>query len=155
MSAYVENVYLFVLVVDREARTIALTQTNLVLILSTTEFRVLHITGVFRRCFRVLPAIHYGHIISMAIATIRSTYALRIETVRQLELLAKRWGVSKSEALRRAISEAALHLTTDAHLTPAEALDRLQTTDGMPAQKASEFASQVRRERSEYKRIIK
>ena len=90
----------------------------------------------------------------MAIATIRSTYALRIETARQLDLLAKHWDVSKSEALRRAISEAALQVAADVHLTPVEALERLQTTDGMPAQKASEFASQVRRERSEYKRSV-
>jgi len=91
----------------------------------------------------------------MAITTIRSTYALRIETVRQLDLLAKHWGVSKSEALRRAISEAALQVAANVHLTPVEALERLQTTAGMPAQKASEFASQVRRERSEYKRRVK
>jgi predicted DNA-binding protein len=91
----------------------------------------------------------------MAITTIRSTYALRIETVRQLNLLAEHWGVSKSEALRRAISEAALRAATDVHLTPAEALERLQTTDGMAPQRAAEFATQVRRERREYKRIVK
>ena len=97
----------------------------------------------------------YGHIIDMAITTIRSTYALRIETVRQLNRLAERWGVSKSEALRRAIGEAALRAATDVHLTPFEALERLQTTDGMPPQRAAEFAAQVRRERREYKRIVK
>ena len=93
--------------------------------------------------------------ICMAITTIRSTYALHIQTVRQLNLLAERWGVSKSEALRRAISEAALRAATDIHLTPVEALEKLQTTDGMPPQTAAEFAARVRRERREYKRIIK
>lgn len=39
--------------------------------------------------------------------TIRSTYALDVETVRNLERLAKEWGVSKSEALRRSIQSAA------------------------------------------------
>ena len=87
--------------------------------------------------------------------TIRSTYALRIETVRQLNLLAERWGVSKSEALRRAIGEAALRAATDVRLTPFEALERLQTIDGLPPQRAAEFAAQVRRERREYKRIVK
>ena len=91
----------------------------------------------------------------MAITTIRSTYALRIETVRQLNLLAERWGVSKSEALRRAIGEAALRAATDVHLTPVEALERLQTTDGMPPQRTAEFAAQVHRERRQYKRIVK
>ena len=66
-------------------------------------------------------ALEYGRISDMAITTIRSTYALRIETVRQLNLLAERWGVSKSEALRRAIGEAALRTATDVHLTPFEA----------------------------------
>lgn len=39
----------------------------------------------------------------MATATIKTTYALDVESVRALEDLARRWRVSKSEALRRAI----------------------------------------------------
>src|SRR5437870_291443 len=39
----------------------------------------------------------------MAITTIKSTYALDVATVRALEGLARRWNVSKSEALRRAV----------------------------------------------------
>lgn len=35
--------------------------------------------------------------------TIKSTYSLDVGTVRTLEGLARRWNVSKSEALRRAI----------------------------------------------------
>jgi Ribbon-helix-helix protein, copG family len=42
----------------------------------------------------------------MATMTIRSTYALDVETVRKLEDLARRWGVSKSEALRRSVRAA-------------------------------------------------
>ena len=46
----------------------------------------------------------YGHIIgSMAVMTIKSTFSLDVGTVRTLEGLARRWNVSKSEALRRAI----------------------------------------------------
>ena len=43
----------------------------------------------------------------MAVTTIKSTYSLDVETVRTLESLARRWNVSKSEALRRAIRSAA------------------------------------------------
>ena len=43
----------------------------------------------------------------MAITTIKSTYSLDVETVRTLESLARRWNVSKSEVLRRAIRTAA------------------------------------------------
>ena len=43
----------------------------------------------------------------MAVTTIKSTYSLDIETVRTLESLARRWNVSKSEVLRRAIRAAA------------------------------------------------
>ena len=43
----------------------------------------------------------------MAVTTIKSTYSLDVETVRTLESLARRWNVSKSEVLRRAIRAAA------------------------------------------------
>ena len=43
----------------------------------------------------------------MAVTTIKSTYSLDVETVRTLEMLARRWDVSKSEVLRRAIRAAA------------------------------------------------
>lgn len=39
----------------------------------------------------------------MATTTVKATYALDVETVRALEEMARTWGVSKSEALRRAI----------------------------------------------------
>ena len=63
----------------------------------------------------------------MAIMTIKSTYSLDVESVRVLEALARRWRVSKSEVLRRAIRIAA------AGEEPGEdvslgALDRLQTS---------------------------
>ena len=43
----------------------------------------------------------------MAVTTIKSTYSLDVETVRTLESLARRWNVSKSEVLRRAVRAAA------------------------------------------------
>ena len=44
----------------------------------------------------------------MAISTIKSTYSLDVGSVRTLETLAKRWRVSKTEVLRRAIRIAAM-----------------------------------------------
>ena len=38
--------------------------------------------------------------------TVKSTYALDVETARALAEMARRWGVSRSEALRRAIRAA-------------------------------------------------
>ena len=43
----------------------------------------------------------------MAIPKIKSTYSLDVETVRMLESLARRWNVSKTEVVRRAIRAAA------------------------------------------------
>jgi ribbon-helix-helix CopG family protein len=43
----------------------------------------------------------------MAIPKIKATYSLDAETVRLLERLARKWEVSKSEALRRAIRASA------------------------------------------------
>ena len=39
----------------------------------------------------------------MATMSIRSTYSLDEDTVRRLDAISRQWGVSKSEALRRAI----------------------------------------------------
>ena len=63
----------------------------------------------------------------MAIPLIKSTYSLDVESVRMLETLAKRWRVSKTEVLRRAIRIAATEgkSVNDAALG---ALDRLQVS---------------------------
>ncbi|MDE0100953.1 MAG: ribbon-helix-helix protein, CopG family [Bryobacterales bacterium] len=55
----------------------------------------------------------------MAIIAIKATYSLDVGTVRALEGLARRWNVSKSEALRRAIRR-------EAERQPAQADARLQ-----------------------------
>ena len=62
----------------------------------------------------------------MATATIKSTYSLDIETVRALEGLARRWNVSKSEALRRTIRSAARR-------QPATGGEALQALDVLQA----------------------
>ena len=82
----------------------------------------------------------------MIFPTIKSTYSLDVETVRQLEGLAKHWNTSKSAALRRAIrtvARRALPLNTES----LEALDRLQRLLGLDQQAATEWESEVRRER--------
>jgi hypothetical protein len=82
----------------------------------------------------------------MATTTIKSTYSLDVETVRQLEAMARRWKVSKSEALRRAIRAAA----SQQPATEQEALDalqRLQDTIGLSDQAAGNWEDRIRSER--------
>lgn len=77
--------------------------------------------------------------------TIRGTYALDVDTVRRLEDLAREWGVSKSEALRRAIRAAA-----EAGRQPATKLallDRLQQTAGLSERQVEEWVGAVGTER--------
>lgn len=79
----------------------------------------------------------------MASTTIKGTYALDPETVQLLERMARRLGVSKSEALRRAIRSAA-RTRGDANAS-LSALDRLQTAAaGVPVER---WATEVRQER--------
>jgi len=66
-------------------------------------------------------------LLRMAVTTIKSTYALDVETVRELEEMARAWKVSKSEALRRAIRSAAalIRESLDTSLSkPSRASDR-------------------------------
>lgn len=63
----------------------------------------------------------------MAVTTIKSTYSLDVESVRALEGLARRWNVSKSEVLRRAIRSAAASVDPG-NAAALDALDRLQAS---------------------------
>ena len=63
----------------------------------------------------------------MAVMTIKSTYALDVESMRTLERLAQRWNVSKSEVLRRAIRIAAID-GEGGDGAALSALDRLQAS---------------------------
>lgn len=82
----------------------------------------------------------------MATTKIKSTYSLDVETMRKLERMAQRLGISKSEALRRAIRSAAR-----IELAPGEeevdALDRLQRSLGLSKVAAREWEGAVRKER--------
>jgi hypothetical protein len=82
----------------------------------------------------------------MATMTIKSTYSMDVETVQTLEQLARRWKVSKSEALRRAIRAAASRdLPVGADGT--DALDELQRSLGMSAAAARRWETDARSER--------
>jgi hypothetical protein len=89
----------------------------------------------------------YGHTIrSVAKMTIRSTYALDVDTVRALETVANRWGVSKSEALRRSI-RAAVEAEPQPSSSALETLDRLQRS--VDSEQMVAWAGHVRGERRE------
>ena len=82
----------------------------------------------------------------MATITIKSTYSLDVETVRQLETMARRWGVSKSEALRRAIRTAATS-QPDGTRPAIDALDRLQDALTLTTDAATKWRKASRTER--------
>lgn len=81
----------------------------------------------------------------MAIPKIKATYSLDPATIQLLERVSRRWGVSKSEALRRAIqASAALPVPDDARIG---ALDRLQKAASVTSHAANTWAREVRGER--------
>ena len=85
-------------------------------------------------------------LLGMAVPMVKTTYSLDLDTVRMLEQMAKRWNVSKSEALRRAIRRAASEPGSgdDAGL---KALGALQRSLQLSAEKARRWEQQVRNER--------
>ena len=83
----------------------------------------------------------------MATTTVKSTYSLDVETARALENMARRWGVSKSEALRRAI-RAARSGAADAEGPEAlSALDALQRKLHLDRRATARWARRARDER--------
>ena len=86
-------------------------------------------------------AILYG----MATPKIKATYSLDAHTMRVLERVAKRWGVSKSEALRRAI-QASEELPAERDERVA-ALAELQSRAEVDAKTANAWVKKVRAER--------
>ncbi len=82
----------------------------------------------------------------MATTTVKSTYALDVATVRALEEIAASWGVSKSEALRRAIG-AARRASAGGAPTALDALDALQRSLDWKSPAAERWAKAARAER--------
>jgi Ribbon-helix-helix protein, copG family len=83
----------------------------------------------------------------MATTTVKTTYALDLETVGALDSLARRWNVSKSEAMRRAIRASAAAHALNVPPQPLQALDELQKVLAMAPAVAARWSSQVRTER--------
>ena len=82
----------------------------------------------------------------MPTTTIKSTYSLDVESVRALEDLARRWRVSKSEALRRAIRNEASRQPAGGENAVA-ALDRFQASLRERNVDIQQWARDVERER--------
>lgn len=84
---------------------------------------------------------------SMASETIKGTYSLDVETVRALEGLARRWNVSKSEALRRVIQASAAREPREAGREALRALDDLQRALDLTSGAAATWAERAQAER--------
>jgi predicted transcriptional regulator len=87
----------------------------------------------------------------MATPTIKSTYSLDPQTVRDLERLARKYGTSKSDILRRAVQSLAAQDTTPA-AQGLHALEELQKRVGLTEEKADDWVTELRRERAEMER---
>lgn len=82
----------------------------------------------------------------MATSKIKSTYSLDVETVRVLDAMARRLGIPKSEALRRAIHSAAAGESTG-NVDALMALTELQESLGLSGDAASKWKRKIREER--------
>lgn len=87
----------------------------------------------------------------MATPTIKSTYSLDPQTVRDLERLARQYGTSKSDVLRRAVQALAAREATP-ETQGLLALEALQKRIGLSAAQAEAWASEVRSERARMER---
>jgi transposase-like protein len=82
----------------------------------------------------------------MATTTVKATYSLDPGTVSRLEEIARHWGVSKSEALRRAIRAAAVGPAAGP-AAPLAALDALQRGAALTPVATRAWAAEARKER--------
>jgi predicted DNA-binding protein len=87
-------------------------------------------------------AIPYG----MASIMVKSTFTLDVETAERLERLARAWGVSKSEVLRRAI-RAAPDMPAEAPHPALALFERLQAGRKRSAASAQKWARDAREQR--------
>src|SRR5690242_10375912 len=85
----------------------------------------------------------------MATMYIRSTFALDEPTTEGLAKLAKKWGVSKSEALRRAVARAQEQPGPGGEMTPREALLALTRRPAISRAQARSWRAENARARRE------
>jgi hypothetical protein len=67
----------------------------------------------------------------MAITHVKVTYSVQPGTAQRVQELATKWGVPKSEVIRRAVEGAEQRELVKPRLTPMEALKRLMSTPSM------------------------
>ena len=89
----------------------------------------------------------------MATMTVRTTVAFDPATAQRLERLARRWGVSKSETLRRALEAAEKDLAMEtksdfSKMTPTQALHWLQSHPTYPPGIGNRWSREIRRQRA-------
>ena len=84
----------------------------------------------------------------MAKPTIKSTYSLDPQTIADLERLARRFGTSKSEILRRAV-HALARQEAQPEAQRLQLLEELQNSVGLTEAGAEDWGARVRRERTE------
>lgn len=85
----------------------------------------------------------------MAKKTIRSTFALDPEAVAALDRLSAKWGMSKSETVRRLIEAAARVEEVDASSKALAALDDLQDALALTQEQADAWVRQIREMRED------
>jgi predicted transcriptional regulator len=83
----------------------------------------------------------------MATSTVKTTYSLDLETVRAIEELARRWNVSRSEVLRRAVRASASKTRPPGPRDAVRALDRLQDGLHLEPADADRWVNDARSER--------
>ena len=82
----------------------------------------------------------------MAITTAKVTYSLKPETVLRIEELAVKWGVPKSEVVRRAVEQVPPEPAGQKKMTPLEALEEL-ARHPIPHKVAMKWKADIRKER--------
>jgi hypothetical protein len=82
----------------------------------------------------------------MATSRVKTTYALDAETVGLIDQMARRWGTSKSDVLRRAVRVASEAARDDGGGGLA-ALERLQRAGRLSVDQARDWARRARAER--------
>ncbi len=81
----------------------------------------------------------------MATPRVKGTYTLDLATVEALDRLTRRWGVSKSAALRRALTEAAA--SAGAGGEALRVWDELQKSVRLTTQRAERWVREIGQER--------
>ena len=90
----------------------------------------------------------------MTAGSIKATYSLDAGTVRSLERIARRWNVSKSEALRRAIHGAESMGAVASRGEAVAALDELQERLDLDEGAEARWARSIRTERAALSRRL-